>query len=673
MRRLEAAVAAEATSAPATRVTPAAASATAASSPPPSGGGVRSAPAARPARPARPSLEDLVGGRLLAWAGGAAVLVGLVLLAAVAVSHGWLGEGARTAFAGALSAALFAAGVWLHERRGRTDAARAAAAAGVAGLFVTAVLGARVYDLLPLGAGVALAALAGASGVALALRWDARGLAGLGLLGALAAPAAVGAGDGGAMAMLWVMAAGAAALLLVRGWDWLALAAYSIVTPQWIAWLLPGERGIAAALAALAGFGALALLSGIGFELRTRAPSLRPAGAFIVALNAAVLAAAGWAALRVAAGEHAADAWLAVLAAAHVAATVAARRSRRVSTELVTLLASIAAVLSDIAVASVVHGAALPVVWVAGATIAAAIARGARERRPDASLPARAADLGVGAHVALAVGHALVTDAPFGASGSGAGVAILLVVAAGCVAAGRLAGWQAGAPRIALDAVGLAAVTYLIAAHVHGAALAAAWAAEAVALAAVARRTGERSAGLGALALLMLAGGHALAFETPPTALVDGPADRLGALVALTALAGAAVAVARTEAGRTRAVLLGAAAVAVLHLASAELIGAAPAPHGQMLLSALWALAGTGAVVAGLRRDLRPVRLGGLALLLVTAAKVFAFDLAALDSGWRVGSFLVLGVLLLAGAFAWQRLRPRPAPDLRRMPAALRS
>jgi hypothetical protein len=29
-------------------------------------------------------------------------------------------------------------------------------------------------------------------------------------------------------------------------------------------------------------------------------------------------------------------------------------------------------------------------------------------------------------------------------------------------------------------------------------------------------------------------------------------------------------------------------------------------------------------------------------------------------------------VLLLVGAFAWQRIRPRPLPDLRRVPGALR-
>jgi uncharacterized membrane protein len=38
---------------------------------------------------------------------------------------------------------------------------------------------------------------------------------------------------------------------------------------------------------------------------------------------------------------------------------------------------------------------------------------------------------------------------------------------------------------------------------------------------------------------------------------------------------------------------------------------------------------------------------------------VFVVDLASLESAWRVGSFLALGLLLLAGAFAYQRPRAR--------------
>ena len=94
--------------------------------------------------------------------------------------------------------------------------------------------------------------------------------------------------------------------------------------------------------------------------------------------------------------------------------------------------------------------------------------------------------------------------------------------------------------------------------------------------------------------------------------------------------------------------------------------------EGQVLLSALWALAGTVALVVGLRGDRRAVRLGALALLLVALGKVALYDLSALTSVYRVGSCIALGLLLLVAAFVWQRLRPRPLPDLRAMPPALR-
>ena len=42
---------------------------------------------------------------------------------------------------------------------------------------------------------------------------------------------------------------------------------------------------------------------------------------------------------------------------------------------------------------------------------------------------------------------------------------------------------------------------------------------------------------------------------------------------------------------------------------------------------------------------------------MLAVGKVFLVDLANLESIWRVGSFLAIGLLLLAGAFAYQRVR----------------
>jgi uncharacterized membrane protein len=73
----------------------------------------------------------------------------------------------------------------------------------------------------------------------------------------------------------------------------------------------------------------------------------------------------------------------------------------------------------------------------------------------------------------------------------------------------------------------------------------------------------------------------------------------------------------------------------------------------------LWALAGVGAVVRGLLIDDRELRQLALVLLGVTVGKVFLYDMASLDSLYRVGSLIGLGLLLLSGAFAWQQVRPK--------------
>ena len=72
-------------------------------------------------------------------------------------------------------------------------------------------------------------------------------------------------------------------------------------------------------------------------------------------------------------------------------------------------------------------------------------------------------------------------------------------------------------------------------------------------------------------------------------------------------------------------------------------------------------------LIVGLRTNNSAIRNGALGLLLATIAKVFLYDLSTLTSIYRVISFIALGLLLLAGAFAYQRLRPPPLPDMRKV------
>jgi uncharacterized membrane protein len=81
--------------------------------------------------------------------------------------------------------------------------------------------------------------------------------------------------------------------------------------------------------------------------------------------------------------------------------------------------------------------------------------------------------------------------------------------------------------------------------------------------------------------------------------------------------------------------------------------------QAQVALSVLWALLGAGAFVVGLSRRRILVRQAGLGLLALATAKVFVFDLSALDVAYRVLSLIALGVLLLGSAYLYQRLRVR--------------
>jgi uncharacterized membrane protein len=636
-------------------------------------------PHVRPDRPAREiDLEQLVGGRLLAWVGGLAVLAGLALLFALAVSRGWIGEGARAAIGGALSAGLVVLGLRLHDRR-RTEAARAAVGTGIAGLFMTVTVAAHVYGLIPATAGLALALAVGALAADVAVRWSSPTIAALGIAGAVLAPLLVGApSDAITIAFVFVASASAAAVALHRRWDWLALASFVLGAPQWLWWLFDHAR-LASALATLVGFGALYLAAALIGELRLPAKALRTSAAFMIGLNALVLGLAGYAAIDHLASRPAAIAWLAGLAAVHAVAGALVERSPRISHELGLLLLTLAVLLANAAFALATDGPFRAIGWAASAVGFAALARRRREGA-DRHLT----ELGLGGHVAAAAVQACaqIDITQLAAPGAETGaVAALGALAAGCLVSARLAAADRERWRIALDAGGLLALAGVAALTLQGPALTAAWAFEALALGRIARRTDDDVAGAAALAHLGAAALYALATFAQPIDLIDGGAPLGSAALGLAAIAAAAFAGAwlGTNTTAVRTALAGAGAATLLYLASLAVVEWAPGAstdallqQGQLQLSALWAVAGVVALVIGLRLDQRAIRLAALGLLATTAGKVFLYDLAALTSVYRVASFIGLGLLLLLAAFAYQRLRPEPLQDLRAMPKSLR-
>ena len=71
--------------------------------------------------------------------------------------------------------------------------------------------------------------------------------------------------------------------------------------------------------------------------------------------------------------------------------------------------------------------------------------------------------------------------------------------------------------------------------------------------------------------------------------------------------------------------------------------------------SALWMVYGAALMVAGFRRASALLRYLALILIGLTVAKVFLYDLSALERTWRILAFIALGILLLAISFAYQK------------------
>ncbi len=82
------------------------------------------------------------------------------------------------------------------------------------------------------------------------------------------------------------------------------------------------------------------------------------------------------------------------------------------------------------------------------------------------------------------------------------------------------------------------------------------------------------------------------------------------------------------------------------------------ATEAHVALSVTWAVVGVLLTGGGLILKRAPLRVAGLAVLALATAKVFVFDLASLDIAYRVITLVVLGVLLIAMAWVWTRLKP---------------
>ena len=317
--------------------------------------------------------------------------------------------------------------------------------------------------------------------------------------------------------------------------------------------------------------------------------------------------------------------------------------------------------------------------------LASLLGRGLLQRRPLAG-----AD--VAAHLVLASGGwwllwtALETAAP-ALEGPAAAAIAAAYLAVGLVAQ------RAPAPdvRQVRVALGLAAAFLTLAIPIqlglHGITLG--WAAEGLVLLALGMRFASERTRAAGYAVLVLAVVRVLAFHLPLHAGPFRPVlnPTFGTWLAVILALGAALAFTRRAraAGQSPDAGVGpvVAAVAVILLfalltgetgavfdqrqrIAAQLGDAEAAADARLLsglaISTLWTVFATALLAAGLAARNRPLFYASYALFAVTAGKVVIWDLDSFSVPYRMFAFLVLGLLLMAGAYLNLRFRQRLLP-----------
>jgi len=350
------------------------------------------------------SFEDVLGGRVLAWVGGIAVVLGVVFFLVMAASRGWIDEPTRVFLALIGSTALLVGSLFLHERKGRTQAALAAASTAIAALYVTLLAATQLYDLIADVVGLGFAALVGATATVIAVRWSEPVVAGIGIVGALVAPVLVDADPGGdTLAFMALALVAAVGVLLWQRWSWLAATAFLVSVPQLLLWLEDTYRDrTGLSLVVLALFWLLYVAAAIGYELRVPVSTLRLSSASLLLANAALLAGAGWLLLDDTDHGTAATSWVVAVAAVHVLGGLPAYRGR-LSSEIAALLVAVGTALAAVGLALALEGPALVAGWAAEAIILAWASRRIDDPRGY---------LASAVFFGLAAGHVITVEAP---------------------------------------------------------------------------------------------------------------------------------------------------------------------------------------------------------------------------------------------------------------------
>ncbi|MCZ4652838.1 DUF2339 domain-containing protein [Gordonia amicalis] len=186
--------------------------------------------APRPPRPpARPLSERVAAaaerglvGKVLATAGVGVTLIGIALLLVLAAQAGVLRPEFRVAGGAVFAVALVSTAIWLRRKSGGRTGAIATAATGIAAGYLDVLAATKIYEWLPVVAGLAVAGAVAAGGLVLAYRWSSEHLGLLVVVPLIVlGPVLTGGLDMTLIAFMIVLAAASAWVQWRRDWIWL--------------------------------------------------------------------------------------------------------------------------------------------------------------------------------------------------------------------------------------------------------------------------------------------------------------------------------------------------------------------------------------------------------------------------------------------------------------------
>ncbi|MEZ4569631.1 MAG: DUF2339 domain-containing protein [Thermomicrobiales bacterium] len=464
-------------------------------------------------------LEDLLSGRVLAWTGGLAILVGSIFFLSLAFSRGWIGPSARIVIGMTAATVMLSTGAWFFERRERIFG-HVMVATGLGVMNIALLAATRLYDLVSVPIGLLAILVSAMAAAVIAVRASSQIVAGYGLIAALVAPPLLGAqSDLPTAFFVGTILIGTTSIALFQTWRWLPPLAFFLAVPQ-VSDLLVSDINAAIALLVLTGFWSLNAIAAGGEEFRVPSQRIRVTSATLLMINAVYLVGMGFVILD---GDL--EPWrglfLVGAALGHGLIGLYFLRDRGEYHPFGMLAAGTGVAAFTMAIPVQFGGPVVPVGWAAEAAALAWIF-GLRKHR---FAGVYATVLGI-----LAITHLLMFEYPFGLIASedlqsswpflnanGSTLAFLLAALA-------VSGYFIAMPQVrtALAFVGLSLIVYAVPYELSGVAVVAAWTAVAVALAWIYGHRQHLHVGLYAVIPAALAIGHLALFEYPLEALQVG-------------------------------------------------------------------------------------------------------------------------------------------------------